>query len=70
MTNKVLIVAIHASGYKQAARPRHFSGVERRRRVICVVFAKLGSEGISVVSMRPARLDERKLYAESLNQED
>lgn len=30
--------------------------------VISVVFATLGREGISLISMRPARKDERKLY--------
>ncbi len=34
--------------------------------VICVVFAKLGREGVSVISMRPANARERKLYAEAL----
>ena len=34
--------------------------------VICVVFAKLGREGVSVISMRPASPHERKLYAEAL----
>jgi uncharacterized DUF497 family protein len=37
--------------------------------VICVVFAKLGSEGVSVISMRPASASERKHYAESLKEE-
>jgi len=36
--------------------------------VICVVFAKLGSEGVSVISMRPASVNERKLYAEYLKE--
>lgn len=31
---------------------------------IVVVFARLGREGISIISMRPASRDERKLYAE------
>lgn len=39
------------------------------RGVICVVFARLGSEGVSVISMRPASAHERKLYAESLKEE-
>ena len=30
--------------------------------VISVVFATLGMEGISLISMRPARKDERRLY--------
>jgi uncharacterized DUF497 family protein len=32
--------------------------------VIVVVFARLGREGISIISMRPASRSERKLYAE------
>ena len=36
------------------------------RGVICVVFARLGSEGVSVISMRRASTLERKLYAEAL----
>jgi uncharacterized DUF497 family protein len=34
------------------------------RGVIVVVFARLGREGISVISMRPASKNERKLHAE------
>lgn len=34
------------------------------RGVIVVVFARLGREGISIISMRPASRDERKRYAE------
>jgi uncharacterized protein len=34
--------------------------------VICVVFARYGREAVSVISMRPARIDERKMYAEAL----
>jgi uncharacterized DUF497 family protein len=33
------------------------------------VFATLGSEGVSVISMRPASQRERKLYAEYLKEE-
>jgi uncharacterized DUF497 family protein len=29
-----------------------------------VVFARLGREGVSIISMRPASRNERKLYAE------
>jgi uncharacterized protein len=32
--------------------------------VVVVVFARLGREGISIISMRPASRSERKLYAE------
>lgn len=34
------------------------------RGVIVVVFARLGREGVSVISMRPASRYERKLHAE------
>jgi hypothetical protein len=34
------------------------------RGVIVVVFTRLGREGVSIVSMRPASHNERKLYAE------
>jgi uncharacterized protein len=33
------------------------------RGVIVVVFVTLGNEAVSVISMRPASRDERKLYA-------
>jgi uncharacterized DUF497 family protein len=34
------------------------------RGVIIVVFARLGREGVSIISMRPASRDERKHYEE------
>jgi uncharacterized DUF497 family protein len=34
------------------------------RGVIVVVFAKLGKEAVSIISMRPASKNERKLYAD------
>jgi uncharacterized DUF497 family protein len=34
------------------------------RGVIVVVFARLGREGVCIISMRPASRSERKLYAE------
>jgi uncharacterized DUF497 family protein len=34
------------------------------RGVVVVVFARLGGEGVSIISMRPASKDERKRYAE------
>jgi uncharacterized DUF497 family protein len=34
--------------------------------VIVVVFARLGREGISIISMRPANKSERDLYRENL----
>ena len=36
--------------------------------VIAVVFAKYGREGISVISMRPANVTERKLFHASLKE--
>ena len=35
------------------------------RGVICVVFASYGKEAVSIISMRPARKDERKAYEEN-----
>ena len=32
--------------------------------IVVVVFALLGREGVSIISMRPASRSERKLYAE------
>jgi uncharacterized protein len=32
--------------------------------VVVVVFVRLGREGVSIISMRPASRSERKLYAE------
>jgi uncharacterized protein len=34
------------------------------RGIVVVVFARLGREGISIISMRPASRSERRLYAE------
>ncbi|MEH2568046.1 BrnT family toxin [Bradyrhizobium sp. AZCC 2289] len=34
------------------------------RGVVVVVFARLGREGVSIISIRPASRNERKLYAE------
>ena len=49
------------------ARNNRYRGIAaNQRRVICVVFAKYGAEGISVVSMRPARHDEKEAYRDSL----
>jgi uncharacterized DUF497 family protein len=52
------------------AKRRRFRGIGANTQgVICVVFAKLGSEGVSVISMRPADARERKAYAEYLKKE-
>jgi uncharacterized DUF497 family protein len=34
------------------------------RGIVVVIFARLGREGVSIISMRPANHSERKLYAE------
>ena len=52
------------------AKKGRFRGVGANTRgIICVVFAKLGREGVSVISMRPASANERKLYVKSLKEE-
>jgi uncharacterized protein len=52
------------------AKRRRFRGIGASTRgVICVVFAKLGREGVSVISMRPAHERERRQYAEYLKEE-
>jgi uncharacterized DUF497 family protein len=44
---------------------KRWSGIGKNiRGVIVVVFVVLGKEAVSVVSMRPAGKNERKLYAE------
>jgi uncharacterized DUF497 family protein len=49
------------------ARKNRYRGIGvNDQGVICVVFATYGVEGISVVSMRAARKDEREAYRESL----
>jgi uncharacterized DUF497 family protein len=44
---------------------KHWAGIGKNiRGVIVVVFVTLGKEAVSVISMRPANKNERKLYAE------
>jgi uncharacterized protein len=44
---------------------KRWAGIGKNiRGVIVVVFVTLGEEAVSVISMRPASKDERKLYAE------
>jgi uncharacterized protein len=44
---------------------RRWAGIGKNiRGVIVVVFVTLGKEAVSVISMRPASKNERKLYAE------
>ena len=55
--------ALVASGNK----PRRWRAIGMNAGgVIVVVFARLGGEGISIISMRPASKNERDLYRESL----
>lgn len=59
-----------ADGLFVASKAGRWKGIGvNARGVICVVFAKLGSEAVSVISMRPASASERKLYAENLKEE-
>ena len=52
------------------ARNRRFRGIGvSTQGVICVVFARLGSEGGSVSRMRPDDARERKLYGEYVKEE-
>lgn len=55
-------------------RPTHQGRSDRPRskaigllddRVIVVIFSPLGTEAISIISMRPARQDERRRYDEA-----
>jgi uncharacterized protein len=47
------------------AHNKRWAGIGKSiRGVIVVVFVKLGVEGVSVISMRPASKNERRLYAE------
>lgn len=43
------------------AKKNRFKAIGRFNGVIAVIFATLGTEGLSVISMRPARKDERSL---------
>ena len=48
-----------------ASSNRRWVGIGKNiRGVIVVVFVTLGKEAVSVISMRPANKNERKLYAE------
>ncbi len=62
--------AFFADALVLPARNRRFQGVGASTQgVICVVFARLGSEGVSIISMRPAHERERRLYAEYIQEE-
>lgn len=48
------------------SRRNRFRGIGLNNNgVICVVFAKMGREAVSVISMRPASGSERKFYAQA-----
>ena len=56
--DNALVIPSHTAGRRWVAIGVNIRGV------IVVVFARLGREGVSIVSMRPASRNERKLYAE------
>jgi len=56
--DNALIVTSHSRSKRWVAVGVNIRGV------IVVVFARLGLEGVSVISMRPANRRERKRYAE------
>ncbi|QQO20004.1 BrnT family toxin [Bradyrhizobium diazoefficiens] len=56
--DNALVVPSHNKSKRWVAVGVSISGV------IVVVFARLGREGVSIISVRPASRSERKLYAE------
>jgi uncharacterized DUF497 family protein len=56
--DNALVIPSHNASKRWAAVGINIRGV------IVVVFARLGREGVSIISMRPASRYERKLYAE------
>jgi uncharacterized protein len=62
-----LIEAFFADALVLPARSPRFRGIgPNNHGIICVVFARYGLEGISVISMRPANKNEREHYRASL----
>lgn len=53
-----LVVPAHSGRYKAMGR--------LDRSIVSVVFALLGTEGLSIISMRQASTKERKLYEQAL----
>jgi uncharacterized DUF497 family protein len=48
------------------SRGNRFRGIGLNNKgIVCVVFARMGREAVSVISMRPASVTERKLYAQA-----
>ncbi len=56
--DNALVIPSHNAGKRWVAIGVNVRGV------VVVVFARLGREGVSIISMRPASRNERKLYAE------
>jgi uncharacterized protein len=56
--DNALVIPSHNAGKRWVAIGVNIRGV------VVVVFARLGREGVSIISMRPASRNERKLYAE------
>ena len=57
--DNALVIPLHNKSKRWVA-----IGVNTRGVVVVVVFARLGREGVSIISMRPASRSERSLYAE------
>jgi uncharacterized DUF497 family protein len=56
--DNALVIPSHNAGKRWVAIGVNIRGV------VVVVFARLEREGVSIISMRPASRNERKLYAE------
>ncbi|HZE55082.1 MAG TPA: BrnT family toxin [Bradyrhizobium sp.] len=56
--DNALVIPSHNAGKRWVAIGVNIRGI------VVVVFARLGREGVSIISMRPASRNERKLYAE------
>jgi uncharacterized protein len=56
--DNALVIPSHNGGKRWVAIGVNIRGV------VVVVFARLGREGVSIISMRRASRNERKLYAE------
>ena len=56
--DNALVIPSHNAGKRWVAIGVNIRGV------VVVVFARIGREGVSIISMRPASRNERKLYAE------
>jgi uncharacterized DUF497 family protein len=56
-----LTVEFFLESFVRPAKNGRFQAIGRFQGVVSVVFARLGSEGVSVISMRPASRNERRL---------